>query len=32
MESEIELNKEKYAGLFKAAENGKDNIKKYLDQ
>lgn len=31
IEQEIEQNKEKYEGLIKAAENGKENIKKYLE-
>jgi hypothetical protein len=31
IEQEIDSNPEKYQGLIKAAENGRDSIRKYLD-
>mmetsp|Transcript_10576 Transcript_10576/g.10647 ORF Transcript_10576/g.10647 Transcript_10576/m.10647 type:complete len:143 (-) Transcript_10576:3076-3504(-) len=32
IQQEIEQNREKYAGLLKAAENGKEDMKKYLEE
>lgn len=32
IEQEIENNKDKYEGLMKAAQSGKNNIKEYMDE